>query len=61
MKTETPLLTTLDRLFWITLRSLWFDWRHPLIYVQADTRRPLASRTVSEILGATVQVAAPGS
>jgi hypothetical protein len=36
-KRKRPLLTTLDRVFWITLRSLWSDWRHPLIYVQADT------------------------
>jgi len=31
------LLTTLDRVFWIALCSLWSDWRHPLMYVQADT------------------------
>src|SRR5215472_8073168 len=36
-KRKRPLLTTLDRVFWITLRGLWSDWRHPLIYVQADT------------------------
>jgi transposase len=36
-KRKRPLLTTFDRVFWITLRSLWSDWRHPLIYVQADT------------------------
>jgi putative transposase len=36
-KRKRPLLTTLDRVFWITLRSVWSDWRHPLIYVQADT------------------------
>ena len=36
-KRKRPQLTTLDRVFWITLRSLWSDWRHPLIYVQADT------------------------
>ena len=36
-KRKRPLLTTLDRLFWITLRSLWSDWRNPLIYVRADT------------------------
>src|SRR5437870_2687205 len=36
-KRKRPLLTTLDRVFWVTLRSLWSDWRHPLIYVQADT------------------------
>jgi hypothetical protein len=35
-KRKRPLLTTWDRVFWITLR-LWSDWRHPLIYVQADT------------------------
>jgi putative transposase len=36
-KRKRPLLTTLDRVFWVTLRSVWSDWRHPLIYVQADT------------------------
>ena len=36
-KRNRPLLTTLDRVFWITLRSLWSEWRDPLIYVQADT------------------------
>ena len=36
-KRKRPLLTTLDRVFWITLRRLWCDWRHPLLYVQADT------------------------
>src|SRR3954453_1355798 len=36
-KRTRPLLTTCDRVFWITLRSLWSDWRHPLMYVQADT------------------------
>src|SRR5436305_3386565 len=36
-KRKRPLLTTCDRVFWITLRSLWSDWRHPLMYVRADT------------------------
>ena len=36
-KRKRPLLTTFDRAFWITLRSLWRDWRRPLLYVQADT------------------------
>jgi putative transposase len=36
-KRKRPLLTTLDRVFWVTLRKLWSDWRHPLLYVQADT------------------------
>src|SRR3954454_23679348 len=36
-KKKRPLLTTFDRVFWITLRSLWYDWRHSLMYVQPDT------------------------
>src|ERR1700739_3110044 len=36
-KRKRPLLTTFDRVFWITLRHLWCDWRQPLLYVQADT------------------------
>jgi hypothetical protein len=36
-KRKRPLVTTLDRVFWITLRSLWDDWRKPLLYVQPDT------------------------
>jgi hypothetical protein len=36
-KRKRPLLTTLDRVFWVTLRSVWSDWRHALLYVQADT------------------------
>ncbi len=36
-KRKRPLLTTLDRMFWITLQSLWCDWRPALLYVHADT------------------------
>jgi hypothetical protein len=36
-KRRHPLLTTLDRVFWITLRTLWSDWRHPSLYVQPGT------------------------
>src|SRR5205823_10767526 len=36
-KRKRPLLTTVDRIFWITLRSLWSEWRDPLLYVHADT------------------------
>jgi hypothetical protein len=36
-KRKRSLLTTLDRVFGITLRTLWSDWRHPLLYVQANT------------------------
>jgi hypothetical protein len=34
---KQPVLTTLDRVFWITLRRLWSGWRRPLLYVQPDT------------------------
>src|SRR5262252_4707713 len=34
---KQPVLTTFDRVFWITLRRLWTGWRRPLFYVQADT------------------------
>jgi hypothetical protein len=34
---KRPVLTTFDRVFWITLRRLWSGWRRPLLYVQADT------------------------
>src|SRR5947209_19811535 len=36
-KRKRPLLSTLDRVFWIAFRSLWDDWRKPLLYVQPDT------------------------
>ena len=36
-KRKRPLLTSLDRLFWVSLRSAWSDWRRPLLYVQPDT------------------------
>ena len=36
-KRKRPLLTTLDRLFWISLRRVCSDWRRPLLYVQPDT------------------------
>src|SRR5712691_4344129 len=36
-KRKRPVLTTFDRVFWITLRRLWPGWRCPLLYVQADT------------------------
>src|SRR5688572_26990197 len=36
-KKKRPVLTTFDRMFWITLCSLWSEWRHPLMYVQSDT------------------------
>jgi hypothetical protein len=50
-KRKRPLLTTLDRVFWITLRSVWSDWQHPLIYVQADAVVRWQARTVPEVLG----------
>lgn len=36
-KRRRPVLTSFDRLFWVTLRRLWSGWRGPLLYVQPDT------------------------
>ena len=54
---KRPVLTTFDPVFWITLRSLWSDWRHPLMYIQADTVVRWATRTVPKVLGAAVEAA----
>ena len=32
-----PVLTALDRLFWVGLSRVWRGWRGPLHYVQPDT------------------------
>jgi hypothetical protein len=34
---KRPVLTTFDRVFWITLRRSWSGWCQPLLCVQADT------------------------
>jgi putative transposase len=36
-KRKRPVLTSFDRVFWITLRRLWSGWRGPLFYVRAET------------------------
>ena len=36
-KRKRPLLTRLDRLFWIGLSQVWQDWRDVLVFVQPDT------------------------
>ena len=36
-KRKRPVLTPLDRLFWVALSLLWSGWRAPLVYVRADT------------------------
>ena len=36
-KRKRPILTVLDRMFWIALRQWWSSWRSPLVYVQPDT------------------------
>jgi putative transposase len=36
-KRKRPVLTSLDRLFWVGLSGVWRNWRSPLFYVQADT------------------------
>ena len=35
--TKRPRITQLDRLFWVTLRSIWSQWRDSLIIVTPDT------------------------
>src|SRR5215831_17240047 len=37
LQRRRPVLTSLDRLFWVGLSLLWKRWRAPLMYVQADT------------------------
>jgi len=36
-KHKRPVLTQLDRLFWVGLSQVWSDWRHVLVFVQPDT------------------------
>jgi putative transposase len=36
-KRKRPVLTRLDRLFWMGLSQVWQDWRHALVFVQPDT------------------------
>jgi putative transposase len=36
-KRKRPMLTQLDRLFWVGLSQVWSDWRQALIFVQPDT------------------------
>src|SRR5262249_27955444 len=45
-KRKRPVLTTFDRVFWITLRRWWSGWCRP---------SPLATRALPAILSATVQ------
>src|ERR1700757_4529204 len=35
-KRKQPMLTQLDRLFWVGLSQVWSDWRHALVFVQPD-------------------------
>jgi hypothetical protein len=62
-KRKRPLLATWDRVFWITLRSLWSGWRHPLIYVQADTvvrwQRERFRKFWARVPSASAEVARP--
>ena len=36
-KRKRPMLTQLDRLFWVVLLQVWSDWRDALVFVQPDT------------------------
>src|SRR4051812_15398071 len=58
-KGKRPLLSTLDRVFWISLRILWDDWRKPLLYI-SQTPWCDGSASGSGDLGQVVQAAAPG-
>ena len=51
-KRKRPTLTSFDRLFWVELSLLWTGWRglRPRRH-----GRPLAARTVSQVLGSAVE------
>src|SRR5689334_862588 len=36
-KRKRPMLTQLDRLFWVGLSRVWRGWRDALVFVQPDT------------------------
>jgi putative transposase len=36
-KRKRPVLTSFDRLFWVSLRQLWSGWRGALVFLQPDT------------------------
>jgi hypothetical protein len=42
-KRKRPLLTTLDRVFWITLRTLWSDWRDIPCFMSSQTLSSVGS------------------
>ena len=50
-----PVLTSLDRLFWVGLSLLWKPWRSPLIYVRADTVVRWRRERFSQVLGTSSQ------
>src|SRR5437868_8206571 len=60
-KRKRPLLTTLDRMFWITLRSLSGDWPQAVALRPARHGCAVAARAVPEILGSAFQAAASSS
>ena len=49
-----PPLNSVDRLFWATLRGIWFHWVDVLIIVKPETRRQLASHRLSAVLALAV-------
>src|ERR1039457_6262245 len=36
-KRKRPVLTSIDRLYWVGLSLIWNGWRAALVYVQPDT------------------------
>jgi hypothetical protein len=61
LKRKRPVLTSLDRLFWVGLSLFWTGRRVPLIYVQADTvvrwQRELFRRFWARLQGLSSHVA----
>jgi hypothetical protein len=43
-KRKRPVLTRLDRLFWIGVPQVWQDWRDALVFVQASAALAIAAR-----------------
>ena len=54
-KRKRPILTCFDRLFWVAMSLLSTGWRTPLVLRPSRHGRPLAARTVSQVLGSAAE------
>ena len=52
---KRPVVTQLDRLFWVGLSRVWSGWRHALVFVQPDTVVRWLRERFRQILGPTVE------